>query len=37
MVRPPDRPVGMGVPNENQRRFNYEDRAITYDLRHIQN
>ena len=37
MVRAPDRPAGMGGPNENQRRFTYQDRSITYDIRHIQN
>jgi glyoxylase-like metal-dependent hydrolase (beta-lactamase superfamily II) len=37
LVRPPDRPAGMGAPNENLRRFTYQDRGITYDIRHIQN
>ena len=36
-VRAPDRPPGMGAANENMRRMVYQDRQITYDIRHIQN
>jgi hypothetical protein len=36
MVRAPDRPQGMGMPNENMRRMTNADRSITYDIRHIQ-
>ena len=34
-VRAPDRPAGMGQPNPNQRVMVYEDRQISYDVRHI--